>query len=160
MVGGDHSKALGSVAPQDEIKQMIVEALKGDQTRGFDIDSMYWHEGKPPVILEFLKCDSVPPHKSHPKYYWNPEPPKKNNWRKFSTLWKVAQALNAKFYLVNWSPKNGDVTIFEVLDCVPGPAGKMTLRRYDTDRDGYSKWYRGLNETGIPPPLPDGSPVV
>lgn len=53
----------------DSAKQLIIEALEGQETGGFDLDSVYNIQGTY-YVLEFLKCDTVRPFNSHPRRYW------------------------------------------------------------------------------------------
>lgn len=96
----------------DACKQFIIESLKGDETHGFDIDSIYFNKGKW-YIFEYLKCESktATPHTSDPKYY-------ARNWKKFYYLYSVTKQLNGKLFLVNYSTREKDeneVRIMEVI---------------------------------------------
>ena len=97
----------------DESKQFIINSLKGDVTRGFDIDSIYYHNDKW-YIFEYLKCESekVTPYSSDPKYY-------PQNWKKFYLLYSVARKLNGVLLLINYSTRDKDkneVKVMRVLD--------------------------------------------
>lgn len=80
----------------DSSKQFIIDLLGGNITHGGDIDCIYLRKGKKWLIIEFLKCDTVDPFNSHPNRY-----PK--NWRKFATLFEIAQQLHGDLWLVNYS---------------------------------------------------------
>ena len=91
------------ISKNDEASKDFIRKLLGDNdTHGLDIDSIYHSNGKW-VVLEFLKCESeyVSPHTSHPRNYpWN--------WKKFVTLFYIAQQLNGDLYLVNYSDRAKD----------------------------------------------------
>ena len=77
----------------DASKEFIMELLEGNETHGIDIDSLYYTDDGW-VVIEFLKCDTVDPHKSHPNRY-------PFNWKKFVTLFELAKKLEGKLILVN-----------------------------------------------------------
>jgi hypothetical protein len=89
------SKKIGKT--DDCAKEFVIESLKNNETHGFDIDSLYFCNGRY-YIFELLKCESsfVDPHSSHPRRY-------AYNWKKFYSLWNVAKELNAYLFLVNYS---------------------------------------------------------
>lgn len=94
------SKPIGKA--DDSAKEFIINILDGDKTRGFDVDSIYYSGGRWKII-EFLKCENenVTPHTSDPKYYpWN--------WKKFYSLYQVAQVMSGDLILVNYSDRDHD----------------------------------------------------
>lgn len=80
----------------DSGKDFIKGLLEDKETRGFDIDSIYYLKSKRWVIIELLKCDTYNPFLSHPNKY-------SFNWRKFASLYSVNKKLNGCFLLVNYS---------------------------------------------------------
>lgn len=64
--------------------------------KGLDVDLLIF-TSQFPVLIEFLRCITVPVDESHPRRYWQ------KNWRKFCRLWEIAQRLNGLFYLINYS---------------------------------------------------------
>jgi hypothetical protein len=143
------SKAIGK--SDDDAKVLIIEALAGDHTYGFDIDSIYYIEAEQQwVVIEFLKCDhqSVRPAKSHPRRYWY-------NWRKFASLWRLAQRLNAELYLVNYEAEAHataqgraarEFAVIRVLEMTPTETGGITKEEIEVlDFAGFSRWFRSIN---------------
>lgn len=101
------SKAIGK--SDDSAKLFIQKALAGEDTHGFDHDSIYYVQGKY-YLFEYLKCESnkVTPHTSNPKYY-------PYNWKKFYSLWQTAQRLQAYLLLVNYSDRPQDSNLVKVM---------------------------------------------
>ena len=142
----------------DSSKNFIIEMLNGNETHGFDVDSIYNCQGRW-VVIEFLKCDSeyVTPHTSHPnKYPWN--------WRKFVSLFKLSQKLEGDLFLVNYSDKDCDkdeVRImkvsgidYEALDkyvksrIVRTNSNYVIIEPQDDlkiNREEFQKWFLDLN---------------
>ncbi|MCQ1530680.1 hypothetical protein [Lutispora saccharofermentans] len=87
------SKRIGKT--DESGKKLIIKMLGSQKTHGFDIDSIYYLDGKWRII-ELLKCDTVEPYKSHPFRY-----PK--NWQKFASLFEITNALKGELWLVNYS---------------------------------------------------------
>lgn len=79
----------------ESVSQEITRQVLPGGIRGIDVDLVLGHLGQW-IVLEFLRCESVPARESHPSRYWD------KNWRKFVTLWALAKKLEAKFYLVNY----------------------------------------------------------
>ncbi len=75
----------------DSSKEFIIKCLKGDETHGFDIDSIYFYKGKY-LIFEYLKDEnlSLSPHQSDPKYY-------PYNWQKFYSLFQTSVKTRRNF---------------------------------------------------------------
>ena len=94
-----------------------METLAKSKTRGFDIDSIYVEElqggGYRWTIFELLKAETIPPERSHPKYYWD------KNARKFLSLWALVQSLieggfEARLILVNYTDSTKNVKLIAV----------------------------------------------
>ena len=98
----------------DEVKALIIEALAGNKTGGGDIDSLFrLKEGF--VVIEFLRCVSVPPFTSHPNFYWDYDNlDKRGNKIKFITLCNVAKKTKSKLFLVNYEDSRVQFKIIEV----------------------------------------------
>lgn len=96
----NQSKAIGK--GDDSVKLFLQRALQGEETHGFDHDSLYYVQGRY-YLFEYLKCESskVTPHTSHPRYY-------PYNWKKFYVLWQSAQRLQGYLLLVNYSDRASD----------------------------------------------------
>lgn len=88
------SKPIGKI--DEASKEFIIELLEGEETHGIDIDSIYYTKKDGWIIFEFLKCDTVDPHESHPNRY-------PFNWKKFATLFELSEKLEGKLILVNYS---------------------------------------------------------
>lgn len=91
----------------DGAKDLIIEALEGKATGGFDLDSIYCKNGKYTVI-EFLRCETVRPFDSHPKRYWH------LNSQKFKSLWEIALKLEAELILVNYEDSREQFKVIKV----------------------------------------------
>jgi hypothetical protein len=91
----------------DGAKDLIIEALEGKVTGGFDLDSIYCKNGKYTVI-EFLRCETVRPFDSHPKRYWH------LNSQKFKSLWEIALKLEAELFLVNYEDSREQFKVIKV----------------------------------------------
>jgi hypothetical protein len=98
----DESKTLG---PDEGAAPRFLRASIGDDvTRGFDVDSLYCEVTEGRIlwtIIEMLKCNTVPPEASHPRFYWE------TNKRKFLSLWALCKSLqhgnvDARLVLVNF----------------------------------------------------------
>ena len=133
-------------------KYLVMEALGGYDTYGFDVDSIYylaiddmW------IVLEFLKSEhkTVRPADSHPGRYW------KRNWRKFRALWRLTQKLEGELYLVNYEDlshaqdqgrADREFGVIRVDEMDPTEKGGIT--REDSrimDFGSFQKWFRALN---------------
>jgi len=84
--------------------EFVQEMLKGDPTCAINFDRIQGDsKEKRYVIVEFLLCDEkqfsrgITPYTSHPNRYFH------KNAQKFISLWKLAQKLGAKLYLVNYA---------------------------------------------------------
>lgn len=145
----------------DESKQFIIDCLKTDPTRGFDVDSLYFHKNKW-IIFEYLKCenDHVTPHTSNPKFY-------PRNWKKFRCLYSLAKQLDGDLYLVNYSTRDADkdqVRVMKVLSFdyakikkynatySRGHCEYMKLRTWEMTLEQFSKHLRRLNAGATLPP--------
>ena len=65
------------------------------------------------VVFEFLRCVTVRPFNSHPRRYWD------KNKRKFISLWKLKEQLDADLFLVNYEDSREQFLKIEVLDLNP-----------------------------------------
>ncbi len=101
------SKVIGK--GDDSAKLFIQKSLAGNETHGFDHDSVYYVQGHY-YLFEYLKCDSkkVTPHTSNPRYY-------PYNWKKFYSLWQTAQRLKAYLLLINYSDREADQNLVKVM---------------------------------------------
>lgn len=147
------SKPIGQ--SEDESKEFIIESLKGDNTKGFDIDSIYYSDSQW-IVFEYLKCESeyVSPHSSHPKKYpWN--------WKKFKVLYSLTKKLEGKLYLVNYSTREKDKDQVKVMEVKnydhnkieqweksgrSGHCDYMEIKETKMSREEFSKSLRELNE--------------
>jgi hypothetical protein len=148
-----HSKPISKA--DDSAKELIIEALGGENTYGFDVDSIYYFENEDKwVVIEFLKCDhkNVRPSTSHPSRYW------KMNWRKFASLWRIVGMLDAEFYLVNYEDqahanlqgRNArEFHIITVMDMNATEHGGIKSETTQTmDLNGFKNWFKNLNSRG------------
>lgn len=127
--------------------------LQGDPTYGINFDRVQWDsEEKRYVIVEFLLCDKrqfqrgITPYTSHPNRYF------KKNAQKFISLWELAQELEAKLYLVNYSKRGTkfekEVLLMEVLNVDQRERRPVQTINQKFTRNGFSKWFRELNLRG------------
>lgn len=124
----------------DDAKALIIEALGGELTGGFDIDSIY-KIGDQYIILEFLKCDTVRPNDSHPRRYWN------KNWRKFVSLWDVTKRLNGRLYLVNYEDSRDQFKVIRVLRL--DNTGILEEDVHPMNFEEFKAWYKDLNKRAL-----------
>jgi hypothetical protein len=146
-----YSKPLGT--EDASAVEFVQEMLQGDPTYGINFDRVQWDsEEERYVIVEFLLCEErqfkrgVTPYSSHPNRYFN------LNAQKFISLWKLAQELEAKLYLVNYS-KSGtkyqdQVLLMEVLNVDKGRTLPVETRDTRFTRKEFSEWFRALNSRG------------
>jgi hypothetical protein len=127
---------------EDEAMDLIIEALEGRDTHGFNVDSIFFNKSEGWVVIEFLKCVGVRPHESHPNRYWG------RVWRKVTALWTLTQKLSGNFYWVTYEHSREQFSILHVTN-VDRDKG-ITAQRIDTDMNGFKKWYNNLNDNPGP----------
>lgn len=138
-VSTDFSKQINKA--DDDAKRLIIETLAGVETHGFDLDSVFFHQNKGWVVIEFLKCETVRPYESHPKRYW------RKNWRKFAALWAIVNKLEGELWLVNYEDSREQFSVIHVLEMDPSATGGITQeQRTDTNFNSFRAWYRRLND--------------
>ncbi len=146
----NNSKVISKV--DESSKKFIIECLNNNNTGGFDIDSIYrvggkWH------IFEYLKCNKLSPIISNPKYY-------PFNWRKFYSLYSIVKALDADFYLVNYSNKEAwrnQIKLMQVMDFdlekvknnTNNHCEYMELKETLYTREEFLKWLIDLNNKAL-----------
>lgn len=146
--------------PDDASKLFIIQSLKGEETHGFDVDSIYFCEGQW-YIFEYLKCDkeTETPYTSDPKKYpWN--------WKKFYSLYVLAKHLNGKLILVNYSTKKNDYNLVKLMEVVSFDYDKakaydktihkghyeyMKLNCRKTDRTKFANYLKNINRRSTLP---------
>ena len=88
------------------------------------------------------EAQSVNPHTSHPRRYWN------KNSQKFISLYSVSQDLIAELFLVNYAKKgtkhDDKIKVIKVLDL--DNTGILKEKIWDTNRSEFEKWFRKLNK--------------
>lgn len=124
----------------DSAKQLIIEALDGHQTGGFDLDSVYLIKGTY-YVLEFLKCDTVRPFNSHPRRYWF------KNKQKFLSLWDITTKLEGRLYLVNYEDSREQFKVIRVLDMDETGILKENIKLWNFDE--FKVWFQALNNLEI-----------
>lgn len=133
------SKPLGGV--DEEAKRLIQEALDGADTGGFDVDSIFFIEGRGWIVFEFLKCDTVRPFDSHPNRYWY------KNSQKFLSLWRLTSDLEGELVLVNYEDSREQFKIIEVEDLDEKGIQVETIS--ETDFDGFQEYYMEINNAAL-----------
>jgi len=124
----------------DSAKQLIIEALDGHQTGGFDLDSVYLIKGTY-YVLEFLKCDTVRPFNSHPRRYWF------KNKQKFLSLWDITTKLEGRLYLVNYEDSREQFKVIRVLEMDESGIIKEKIKLWNFDE--FKVWFQALNNLEI-----------
>lgn len=133
--------------------EFVKEMLKGDPTFGINFDRIQWdNQIMTYVIVEYLLCDEkqfsrgITPYTSHPNRYFS------KNSQKFISLWQLAQIINAKLYLVNYSKKNteyeNEVLLMEVTNVDEKNNSPVTTNDTRYNRESFSDWFRELNKRG------------
>lgn len=120
----------------DSAKQLIIEALEGEETGGFDLDSVYCVKGNY-IVLEFLKCDTVRPFDSHPNRYWF------KNKQKFLSLWAITKKLNGVLYLINYEDSREQFKIIYVKELDEEGIQKEIEKEWNFDQ--FKRWFKNLN---------------
>jgi hypothetical protein len=126
--------------------KFVQEILSGDPTYAINFDRLQLHPKLGYIIFEMLLCEAsqaVTPNSSHPNRYWH------KNSRKFISLWKATNDLNATLYLVNYakfgSPHSDKVSVIKVLEVDP-IRGITREQRKDFTRVDFGDWFRKLNK--------------
>lgn len=120
----------------DSAKQLIIEALEGQPTGGFDLDSVYNVRGTY-YVLEFLKCDTIRPFDSHPRRYWF------KNRQKFLSLWDITTKLKGRLYLVNYEDSREQFKVIQVIELDESGIQKEKVNLWNFDQ--FKKWFKALN---------------
>ena len=136
-----NSKSKPIYKTDESAKRLIIDALEGNNTGGFDIDSIYEIDGKY-YVLEFLKCDTVRPNNSHPNRYWF------KNKQKFISLWKITQKLEGELFLINYEDSREQFKIIKVLD-LDEEKGILEEEIQKKDFDEFKKWFQNLNKKAL-----------
>lgn len=132
------SKPIGKV--DDDAKSLIIEALEGELTGGFDLDSVY-KIGDTYHVLEFLKCETVRPNNSHPRRYWF------KNSQKFITLWEITQKLEGVLFLVNYEESREQFKVIKVLDLNEKGIISEEVKKWDFTQ--FKEWFKSLNKRAL-----------
>lgn len=133
--------------------EFVKEILQGDPTYGINFDRVQWDSKEERyVIVEFLLCAEkqfergVTPYTSHPNRYFQ------KNAQKFISLWTLAQKLDAKLYLVNYSKRGtkfeNQVLLMKVLNVNQHETPPVQTKDEKFTRNSFSKWFRELNSRG------------
>tara|TARA_R110001632_G_scaffold232421_1_gene373169 strand:- start:8074 stop:8511 length:438 start_codon:yes stop_codon:yes gene_type:complete len=130
------SKKIGKA--DDDAKVLIMELLEDVDTFGIDIDSIFNHKDKGYMVIEFLKCVTVRPHKSHPNRYWN------RCWRKVFVLFNITKQLNGTFYWITYEDSREQFSVIKILE-IDKEKGITKYERKDWNYNQFKKWYRLIN---------------
>lgn len=120
----------------DSAKELIIEALEGQETGGFDLDSVYRVKDTY-YVLEFLKCDTVRPFNSHPRRYWF------KNRQKFLSLWDITTKLGGRLYLVNYEDSREQFKVIRVLSLNESGIQEEKVNLWNFDQ--FKTWFKALN---------------
>jgi len=132
------SKPIGKI--DDDAKSLIIEALEGKVTGGFDLDSIYKIKDTY-YVLEFLKCDTVRPNDSHPNRYWF------KNKQKFISLWDITKKLDGYLFLINYEDSREQFKVIKVLEMSDIKISKEDTRIWTFGE--FKQWFQSLNERAI-----------
>lgn len=124
----------------DDAKSLIIETLEGQQTGGFDLDSIY-KIGGIYYVLEFLKCETVRPNNSHPRRYWF------KNSQKFISLWEITQKLDGVLYLINYEESREQFKIIKVLDLNDQGIVVEVIKKWKFEE--FKRWFKSLNSRAL-----------
>lgn len=124
----------------DDAKSLIIEALEGGLTGGFDLDSVY-KIGDTYHVIEFLKCETVRPNNSHPRRYWF------KNSQKFITLWEITQKLEGVLFLVNYEESREQFKVIKVLDLNEKGIISEEVKKWDFTQ--FKEWFKSLNKRAL-----------
>tara|TARA_Y100000389_G_C17012910_1_gene295063 strand:+ start:43 stop:456 length:414 start_codon:yes stop_codon:yes gene_type:complete len=124
----------------DDAKELIIELLAGKNTGGFDLDSIYIIEDRY-FVIEFLKCETVRPHKSHPNRYWF------KNSQKFLSLWKITQKLEGRLFLLNYEETREQFLLIEVLN-LDNLGIKKEIKK-ELNFQQIQSWFQDLNKKAL-----------
>jgi hypothetical protein len=132
----------------DEVKALIIETLSGNKTGGGDIDGLFrLKDGF--VVIEFLRCVSVPPFTSHPNFYWNYNNlDKRGNKIKFITLWNISQKTKSKLFLINYEDSRVQFKIIEVLN-IDENKGIIEENVTRMNFEEFKKWFNALIDASV-----------
>lgn len=135
----------------DAAKDFIRLTLGKGFTRGFDVDSVYCEVENGKVrwtLIEFLKCDTVSPEVSHPRFYWNGTTA---NRKKFLSLWAMCLSLrrpnvDSRLLLINYQDEQSKVKILEV-----EAATDEAISTLDKTMsfDEWKQWFSNFNATKV-----------
>lgn len=139
--------------PDASAFELVQEMLAGDPTYAINLDRIQWDSrDECYAIVEFLLCDEsqaargVTPHTSHPNRYF------RKNAQKFISLWRLAQRIGAKLYLVNYakagSPHADQVLVRVVKEVDPHAGQPVQTEDHPLTRAEFSRWFRRLNKRG------------
>ncbi len=137
-MGNSKSKPIGKI--DDDAKALIIEALDGEHTGGFDLDSIYKLKDSY-VILEFLKCETVRPNDSHPKRYWF------KNKQKFISLWEICIKLEGSLYLVNYEDSREQFKVIRVDEMTNEGITKEVIKIWHFKE--FQTWFKELNSRAL-----------
>lgn len=136
MSEGKESKKIGKA--DDDAKILIMELLDGIDTYGIDIDSIFNHEVKGYIVIEFLKCITVRPHMSSPNRYWN------RCWRKVFVLFNITKQLGGTFYWVTYEDSREQFSVIKILE-IDKEKGMTKFERRDWNFQQFKDWYQLIN---------------
>lgn len=118
--------------------RFVKELLDGDPTYAVGSDRIHLHPEEGWILFDFLRCVSVPPQKSHPNRYWF------KNSKKFNNLWRLAQALAGKLYLVNYADEHDlGVRLIQVQDIDQQGVCEENIKNMEWET--FQGWFRTLN---------------
>ena len=123
----------------DDSKLFIMELLDGKDTYGMDIDSIFNNAEKGYVVIEFLKCVTIRPHKSHPNRYWN------RCWRKVFSMYNIAQKLEGVFYWVTYEDSREQFSVIRI-NKIDREKGITDYVRRDWNFEQFKEWYVSIDD--------------
>ena len=121
----------------DPMKDTFKKLMEGKDAKFMDLDLFTYNTKVGWVLIEWLRCDTVPPRASHPSRYLH------KNWRKFWQLYNMARDLNGRLYLVNYNEQGEEFKLMRVRRSSP--------KVIETDdevmsREQFKTWLHKLND--------------
>lgn len=132
----------------------LTKKLLGDHaTTGFDLDLYQYIESTGEfVFYEFLKRENqyISNIEAHPmRYCWN-KANKKDNKKKYISLWRAKQHFGGRLFLINYSDDlNEKVSIIEVLD-LDEEKGILKEKKYCLSYNVFVSWLKDMNRYNKP----------
>ena len=135
---GEKSKPISRV--DDEVESLIMEALEGNSTASFHLSRVYKIKNVY-YVLEFLKCDTIKPNKSHPNIDWF------KNSQRLVPLWDMIQKLKGCFFLINYEDTREQFKVIKVLELDDSGIKREESCKWSFYE--FKRWFKSLNKRAM-----------